>query len=274
MTEKIYAPSAYFTNIVKVAILFMQQENRPITARNIAEKLGLSHNYIFQTTKTMKILKLLENHAEFYVLTSDGLLFSQYIQNKDVEGLKKLGEKILFDTNNEKDAENVALLKKALNRLRTEPNITDFDLGNFLANEYKLTWESSGTYQRIGGSCRSILTGFYLIGEQKEKQLELKYDIVYNKNIHGILAFLHKDINTFIHMVSEDTNAWKNNIELRQRIEKNFDTLIKNQYEIATQLLLQESKKWFKEGCNRKDIDIIRHSLGPLINIEIYNLLK
>ena len=273
MTEKVYEPSAYFTNIVKVAILFIQQGNRPLTARNIAEKLNLSHNYIFQTTKTMKVLKLLENHAEFYVLTSNGLLFAEYLQKKDIEELKKLGEKILHN-DTDKNEKNFALLRKAINKLTSEPNITDFDLGTYLASEFNLKWDTAGTYQRIGGSCKSILNGFNLIGAQKETQLELKYDAEYNINSIEKLAYLHKDINTFIHMVSEDTNAWKNHIELKQRIEKHFDELINNQYVTASQLLLQESKKWFKEGCNRKDVDLIRHSLSSLIKIEINKLLK
>lgn len=269
MTKKLYL-SAYFTNIVKVTILFVQQDNKNLTAKEIAGKLNLSHNYIFQTTKAMKALTLLEGHAGKYLLTTNGLLFAEYLQKKDANELKKLGELII----NKFDSENARIWKNAINKLQVNPNITDSDLGYFIAKEFQTTWETSGTYQRVGGSLKSILYGFHLVGEKNQSFLTATIPIIPNKSIVEVLAFLHKDINTFIHMILEDNNAWKNHIELRQKIEKTFDELTKNQYAVASQLLLRESKKWFMEGVNKKDIDLIRHSLNLLIKIEINNLLK
>lgn len=271
MIQNIFTPHAFFTNFIKVIVIFDQNGNRGLPAKEIADKLHVSHNYIFQTTKAMKKLTLLEDHIGKYSLSTNGKLFSEYIQKGDEDGIKRLGEKIIYESKDEE----LSFLRKAISKLREEPNITDYVLGVQLADEFNLTWSSTGTYQRVGNSCRSISEGFNLIGDgQKEKQLELKYDVIYNKNSVDIIAHIHKDVNTYIHLVMEDENAWKNHIELKQRIEKSFDELIKNQYAIATQLLLQEGKKWFKEGVNRKDIDLIRLSLVPLMKIEFHNLLK
>lgn len=139
-----------------------------------------------------------------------------------------------------------------------------------------MVWKANGTYQRVGGSCRSVLEGFGLleVGEQiKLKNIVQSIKLTQTNSI-SILAYLHKEINTYIHLVSEDSNAWKNYIDIRQKIEKYFDELIKKQNVVIAQLLLQESKKWFLEGVNKRDVDLIRHSLRPLINIERNNILK
>jgi hypothetical protein len=108
------------------------------------------------------------------------------------------------------------------------------------------------------------------------QQTELKPEThsISPRNEREYLAYLHKEINILIHLTSEDINSWKNHMELKQSIEKKFDELIKNQFNPATKLLFQESKKWFIEGINKKDTDLIKHSLNLLIKIELNNLLK
>lgn len=272
MKSELPIPFGFYSNILKIVDIFSKTENKPRSARDIAITLNLEGNYIYQTTKTMELLSLLENHARQYTLTEDGKLFSEHLQKNDKEKIRELGKKIIFNVDNKK----TEAFRKAFNIIKMNQNLTDFDIGSYIAKEYNLVWKANGTYQRVGGSCRSVLEGLGIleVGEQiKLKNIVQVVKISHTDSI-SIIANLHKEINTYIHLVSEDSNAWKNYIDIRQKIERYFDELIKKQNMIPTQLLLQESKKWFIEGVNKKDVDLIRHSLRPLINIERNNILK
>jgi len=268
MKKGLFIPHAYFANIKRVAELLYETGNKSHSAKDLSEKLNFSPNYIFQTTRTMTAFKLLDNIGRTYILSNNGCLFLEYLQKHDTEKIKKLGEDILLNNPDTK------IFRIAYDKLRLNPKITDYDLGNFISDELKLNSKSQFFYQRVGSSCKSILKGFNLIGEQKDSKLDTIYESTKNKTNEDILAYLHKDVNTFILFVSENENSWKNHIDLKQKIIKNFDELINRQYETATKDFLELSKAVLQEGFNNKNINLIRLSRNTLIKIERDNLLK
>lgn len=93
MKSELPIPFGFYSNIIKITNIFAQSDNKPRSAKNIATTLNLEGNYIYQTTKTMELLGLLENRARQYTLTEDGKLFSGYLQKNDKEKIKELGKK-------------------------------------------------------------------------------------------------------------------------------------------------------------------------------------
>lgn len=162
--NKLFIPYAYFVNIEKVTKCLSETGNKFLSATDLSKKLNFSQNYIFQTTRTMIAINLLINLGQKYALSDKGCFFSEYLQKQDIEKIKELGDNILSDENNK---DNTNILREACFKLKSNPNISDYDLGNYIANIFSLNWKTQSTYQKVGNSCETFLKDLILLENKR-----------------------------------------------------------------------------------------------------------
>lgn len=266
-------PESYFTNIEKILDILERIEPKNISGKEIARLLDVSNNYIYPNLRTMRSLGLIYSYGGGnYSISEDGLNLWTYLKGKEDDKIKKFGESLIFDHNSTK----TEILRIAYYKLKDNPSISDFDLGTILADEANKSWVAKSSYEKLGGFCKSILKGFYLIDnvELKKENKKLSKIFIKEENNGELLGNLNRYCNQFISIVSQDKNAWKNYIELRQKIEENYDKLIETQNEFIVKDYLKSSKKWLKEGFNTKNIDYIHESINIIAKLDYNNIIK
>lgn len=267
MKEKI--PESYFKTIGKVSIILDKSGKKNMKGLEIAQKLNVSNNYIFPVLRTLRLLGLIDRYGTgLYSLSENGKFFTEYLEDNKQDSLKKLGESIIFDYSNN----NTAVLRSAHNKIKNHPKINDYELGMSIAQENNKKWKTKSSYEKLGGFCKSILKGFYLLESKKTKH-DLKQFMKQEDNFE-ILGNLNRYCNQFISIVAQDKNAWKNYIELRKKIEESYDKLIDSQNEFIVKDYLKTSKKWLKEGFNTKNIEYLRESINIIAKLDYNKIIK
>jgi len=215
--NKVVFPIVKFEHLKKILLTLLDNNGKGMSREELSRKTNLGKSLLSNSIPILKELELINSFGsvkgDLLHLTPNGELLAICLKKDDKVILKDLTQNVLNKSK---------VLRKAYLLLISNINLTPYELGVKLAEEFGKKWDTRSTYGAVGRSCIEILRGFglidYKIKRGKQHRFKVRdYRLIPTASANKIFSILSR-IDNIVEIPSE--------IIKTQKEQEQFKTLV------------------------------------------------